>query len=146
MKDNSLIIKNVKVLFVEVNDKDFGSNITIDVTDDSIRSQIESFYTERGLNPKFKEFTSKEGKTTKQFSIKLAPFISVLDESGITYDGLDALEEVAKTIKLVYGSEINLAIKIYEYNNKFGAGKSASVSAIRIVKGAEGKNIMNELA
>lgn len=146
MEDNKLIIKNVKVLFVEVNDKDFGSNITIDVTDDSVRSQIETFYAGRGMNPKFKDFTSKEGKTTKQFSIKLAPFISVLDESGVTYDGLDALEEVAKTIKLVYGSEINLAVKIYEYNNKFGSGKSASVSAIRIVKGAEGKNVMDELA
>lgn len=146
MKDNMLIVKGVKVLFVEIKDKDFGSNVTIDVTDDAIRSQIEAFYTANGMNPKFKEFTSKDGKTTKQFSIKLASFISVQDEDGVTYEGIDALEEIAKSIRFVYGSEINLAIKSYEYNNKFGAGKSASVSAIRIVKGAETKSVMAELA
>lgn len=140
-----LIVKNAKVLFVEIKDKDFGSSITIDVTDDAIRQPIEDYYNAEGLKPKFKDYTNKEtGAITKQYSVKLASFVKVQDEAGNEYT-LDEVETKQSSIKLVFGSIVNLAIRSYEYDNKFGKGKSASVSAIKIVKGSEIKNDMNEL-
>ena len=142
--ENKLILKNVKALFVEIKDKDFGSSITIDVTDDAVRSEIEQFFTSNGLTPKFKDYTSKKGELTRQCSIKLAQFIKVQDVAGAEYD-LDDLETKAREIGLAFGSIVNIAIRPYEYDNKFGKGKSASVSAIKIVKGAELKDDMSEL-
>lgn len=142
--ENKLVLKNVKVLFVEIKDKDFGSSITIDVTDKDLQNQITDFYNAEGLTPKFKDYTNKDGKQTKQFSIKLATFIKVQDEAGVDYN-LDELETKANDIKFTFGSIVNVAIRTYLYNNKFGSGKSSSVSAIKIVKGAEIKNDMEEL-
>ena len=143
--ENKLIVKDVKTLFVEIKDKDFGSSITIDVTDDAIRNEIEQFYTSNGLSPKFKDYTNKKtGEVTKQCSIKLASFVKVQDEAGVEFT-LDELEDKAKIVGLGFGSIINLAIRPYEYDNKFGKGKSASVSAIKIVKNAEFKDDMSEL-
>ncbi|MBO7735182.1 MAG: hypothetical protein J6S67_21640 [Methanobrevibacter sp.] len=144
--ENKLILKDVKLLFVEIKDKDFGSSITIDVTDDKIRKAIEDYYNAEGINPKFKEYTNKEtGTVTKQYSIKLASFVKVQDEAGAEYD-LDALETKAREVKFVFGSRVNVAIRAYEYDNKFGKGKSASVSAVKIVKGAEAiKDDMEDL-
>lgn len=143
--ESKLILKNVKLLFIEIKDKDFGSSITIDVTDDAIRNTIEEFYNKEGLKPKFKDYTNKEtGITTKQYSIKLATFVNVQDEAGNDYN-LDALEVKAHDIKLGFGAEVNVAIRTYEYDNKFGKGKSASVSAMKIVKGAEIKDDMADL-
>lgn len=144
--ENRLVLRNVKLLFVEIKDKDFGSSVTIDVTNPEIRKEIEDFYAKEGLTPKFKDYTNKEsGKVTTQYSIKLASFVSVMDEAGNEYD-LDTVETKARDIKFVFGSMVNLAIRAYDYDNKFGKGKSASVTAVKIVKGAEAvKNDMDDL-
>lgn len=144
--ENKLILKDVKVLFVEIKDKDFGSSITIDVTNPTLRKAIEDFYGKEGLTPKFKDYTNKEsGEITTQYSIKLASFVKVQDESGAEYN-LDELETKARDIKFVFGSKVNVAIRAYDYDNKFGKGKSASVSAVKIVKGAEAiKDDMDDL-
>ena len=141
----NLIIKNAKLLFVEINDKDFGSSITIDVTEPEMQNLITDYYTKAGLNPKFKDYVNgKTGETTKQFSVKIASFANIQTEDGETLT-LDDAENKVSAIKLGFGAIVNIAIKPYEYDNKFGKGKSASVSAIRIVKGAEIKNAMSEL-
>lgn len=140
-----LVLKGVKVLFVEINDKDFGSSITIDVTDETVRSAIETYFAGESLSPKFKDYTNKKtGEVTKQFSIKLASFIKIQDESGNEYE-LDAIENKLSQIKLGYGAIVNLAIRPYDYDNKFGKGRSASVSALKITKGAELKDDMQDL-
>lgn len=140
-----LILKGAKVLFIEINDKDFGSSITIDVTNPEVRSAIESYYASEGLTPKFKDYTNKNtGEVTKQYSIKLATFVKIQDEAGNEYT-LDEVEGKLAQIKLAFGAEVNLAIRSYEYDNKFGQGKSASVSALKVVKGAELKDDMSEL-
>ena len=140
-----LILKGAKVLFIEINDKDFGSSITIDVTNPEVRSKIESYYASEGISPKFKDYTNKTtGEVTKQYSIKLATFVKIQDESGNEYT-LDEVEGKLAQIKLAFGAEVNLAIRSYEYDNKFGQGKSASVSALKVVKGAELKDDMSEL-
>lgn len=142
--ENKLVLKDVKLLFVEIKDQDFGSSITIDVTDEALKAQIEQFFTSEGLKPKFKDYTNKEGKTTKQFSIKLASFVKVQDEAGVEFT-LDELEDKAGIVGLSYGSIISVSIRPYNYDNKFGKGKSASVTAVRIVKSAERKEDMNDL-
>lgn len=142
---DKLIIKDAKVLFVEIKDADFGSSITIDVNDENMRKDIEQYFNAEGLTPKFKEYTNKEtGETTKQFSIKLATFVKVQDEAGNEYN-LDELEKHQRDAKLAYGSKVNIAIRSYDYNNKFGQGKSASAVAIKITKGAEFKDDMADL-
>lgn len=142
---DKLILKGAKVLFIEINDKDFGSSITLDVTDGEMRSAIETYFAGEGLVPKFKEYTNKNtGEVTKQFSIKLASFVKVQDEAGNEYS-LDEVEKKIHDIKLAFGAIVNVAIRSYDYDNKFGKGKSASVSALKITKGAELKDDMAEL-
>lgn len=140
-----LVLKDVKVLFVEINDKDFGSSITIDVTDETVRSSIETYFNGESLKPKFKDYTNKKtGEITKQFSVKLASFVKIQDETGNEYE-LDDIEKKLSQIKLAYGAIVNLAIRPYDYDNKFGKGRSASVSALKITKGAELKDDMQDL-
>lgn len=141
MESNNLILKNVKLLFIELNDKDFGSSITIDVTDEKIRKEIEQFYTSEGLTPKFKDYTNaKSGESTKQYSVKLASFAEFRDEDDKSFN-IDNVNPA--DIKLGFGAEINVVIRPYKYDNKFGAGKSASATAIRVVKGADIKSDMS---
>lgn len=148
----SLNLKGVKVLFTEYNNADFGSSITLDVTDDSVRTEVEKFYTENNINKgvaKIKEYTNTEtGETTKQYTIKLAEFVEVLPEgaekTGIIR-GIDEVAKVARDIKLGRGATINIAIRPYEYNNTFGTGISASAVAIVIVKGADFKSAFDDL-
>ena len=141
MESNNLILKNVKLLFIELNDKDFGSSITIDVTDETIRNQIEQFYSSEGLTPKFKDYTNaKSGEVTKQYSVKLASFVTFSDKDNHLYN-IDHLNPAE--IKLGFGAQINMVIRPYNYDNKFGNGKSASATAIRVVKGAEIKSDMS---
>lgn len=143
--ENKLILKDVKLLFVEIKDKDFGSSITIDVTDDTVRKSIEDYYKAEGITPKFKDYTNKEtGVVTKQYSVKIASFASIQDEKGNEYS-LDDAETKAREIKFVFGSLANIAVRAYEYDNKFGKGKSASATAIKITKGAELKDDMSDL-
>lgn len=145
MESNKLVLKNVKLLFIEIKDKDFGSSITIDVSDAKVKSEIEAFYASQGITPKFKDYTNeKTNESTKQFSVKLASFVKIQDEAGLDYD-LDVIENNLHTAKLGYGAELNVAIRPYDYDNKFGKGRSASVSAIKIVKGAEFKDDMDDL-
>lgn len=142
---DKLILKGAKVLFIELKDKDFGSSITIDVTDGTMRSAIETYYAGEGLTPKFKDYTNKNtGEVTKQFSIKLASFVKIQDEAGNEYS-IDDVENKLSQIKLAFGAIVNLAIRSYEYDNKFGKGKSTSVSALKITKGAELKDDMQDL-
>lgn len=142
---DKLILKGAKVLFIELNDKDFGSSLTIDVTDGTMRSAIETYYASEGLTPKFKDYTNKKtGEVTKQFSVKLASFVKIQDEAGNEYS-IDDVEKKLSQIKLAFGAIVNLAIRSYDYDNKFGKGKSASVSALKITKGAELKDDMQDL-
>ena len=71
-----LIVKHAQILFTELEDKGFGRNITIDVTDDEIRKQIEDWASELGITLKMRDYTRKDGTITKQCQIKLSKFIT----------------------------------------------------------------------
>lgn len=121
--EKDLVIKHVKVVFAELEDKGFGTNITIDVTDPALQDQITKWTKENNINggvAKFKEYTTKDGQVTKQYNVKLSKYTDFQAKE----DGME----------LGYGSVINLLARPYNYDNKFGKGTSASAAAIFIIK------------
>lgn len=129
-----IVIKNAKVIFADLEDKGYGRNITIEVTDD-IKSQIEGWVKENNINggkAHFKNYTNETTKeTTTQYTFKLSKFTEI--ESTVSE---------SEGYGLRWGAIINLQAKAFEYDNKFGKGISASLSGVYVVKPA--KNSMME--
>lgn len=122
MESKELTLKHAKVIFSELTDKGFGRSITIDATDPEMQAAIEKWSTEKGIKPKFKDYTAKDGKVTKQYTIKLSEYTQI--------DGKDGLGEK----QLGYGAVVNVMVRAFEYKNKFGTGKSCSASGIFVVE------------
>lgn len=126
MEENSklIVLKGVNVIFSELTDKGYGRSITIDATKPEIQKQITDWVKANNINggtPKFKDYTDKEGKTTKQYSFKLSEYTQIA--------GKDLDEK-----SLGYGAVINLQARAFEYENKFGKGISASLDGIFIIE------------
>lgn len=118
---NELILKHVKVLFVQLDeDNKFGTSITIDASEPDVRDQIIKWCKENKLSePKFKEYTNeKTNVTTIQYSMKLAKFVNINDKEA-----------------LGYGAIVNILARAYDYENTFGKGISKSVTNIFVVEG-----------
>ena len=127
--EKELIIKHANIIFTEFEDKGFGQNITIDVTDPTIRGEIQNWITANYINGgkmKIKEYTSKDGVTTQQFQIKLSKFLKIAGKDKSW--GQD---------QIGYGAVVNLILRAFEYNNKFGTGKSFAINNIFIVEPAK---------
>ena len=127
-----LIIKNAKIVFAELEDKGFGKNIVIDVTDKELQDLITDFYKAEKIGsgkPKFKDYTNKDGKTTKQFTIKLSDYTDIEGK-----DGLDAKD-------LRFGAVVNILVRTYAWNNTFGEGISARAQSIFILEGGAKTNM-----
>ena len=142
--EEKMIIEDVKLLFIEVKDKDFGSSIVVDASDEAVRAKIEEYCSAKGYTPKFKNYTQKDGSITTQFSVKLSQFIKVQDEAGNEYD-LDELEKNLRATKLGFGAIISFVANTYNYKNKFGEGVSLAVSAIKVKQGVSLKDDMSLL-
>lgn len=126
MEENTklIVLKSVNVIFSELTDKGYGRSITIDATKPEIQKQITDWVKANNINggtPKFKDYTDKEGKTTKQYSFKLSEYTQIA--------GKDLDEK-----SLGYGAVINLQARAFEYENKFGKGISASLDGIFIIE------------
>lgn len=120
-----ITIKHANVLFVELEDKGYGRNVTIDVTDDAIRTDIENWANENGLKLRIKDYTQKDGNVVKQLQLKFSKFMKVSGkESAWTEQNLG------------FGAVINLIANVYDYDNKFGKGTTASISNIFIIEPA----------
>ena len=127
-----LIIKNAKIVFAELEDKGFGKNIVIDVTDKELQELITDFYKAEKIGsgkPKFKDYTNKDGKTTKQFTIKLSEYTDIEGK-----DGLDAKD-------LRFGAVVNILVRTYAWNNTFGEGISARAQSIFLLEGGTKTNM-----
>ena len=133
MESKELILKHVNVIFSELADKGFGRSITIDVTDADLQAQIVDWSEANGVKPKFKDYTNKEGKTTKQYTIKLSEYTQIEGKDGLTEKNLG------------FGAIVNVNIRAFEYSNKFGKGKSSSASGIFIVEG-KADTVMSKIA
>lgn len=127
-----LIIKNAKIVFAELEDMGFGKNIVIDVTDKELQDLITDFYKAEKIGsgkPKFKDYTNKDGKTTKQFTIKLSDYTDI--------EGKDGLE--AKDLR--FGAVVNILVRTYAWNNTFGEGISARAQSIFLLEGGAKTNM-----
>lgn len=133
--EKELVLKNVKVIFADLEDRGFGRNIVVDATDVDTREAIVAWVKANNINggeAKFKDYTTKEGEETKQYTFKLSNYTE--------FDGDNNLNEKS----LGYGAIVNLSAAAYDYNNKFGAGTSASLRAVYIKQGAV-KSAMSKL-
>ena len=129
METDTKIIElfDVKVIFADLEDRGFGRNIVIDVTDPELQAKISAWVKDNNINggeAKFKDYTTKDGEATKQYTFKLSNYTE--------FGGDNNLNEKS----LGYGAVINLAASAYDYDNKFGKGTSASLRAIYVKSGA----------
>ena len=129
MEDNKKTIQlfDVKVIFADLEYRGFGRNIVIDATDEATQAAISIWCKDNAINggvAKFKDYTTKDGVATKQYTFKLSNYTQ--------FGGKDNLDEKA----LGYGAIINLLASAYDYENKFGKGTSASLRAVYVKEGA----------
>lgn len=120
--EKELILKHIKVVFAELEDKGFGTSLTLDVTDPAIQKQISEWVKGHNINggeARFKDYTAKDGTVTKQWNIKVSKFTEI---AGPYED------------QLGYGAVINLVARPYTYDNQFGKGTSASLSAVFVTE------------
>ena len=126
------IIKGAKIVFADLTDKGYGKNIVIDVSDIDLQEQIAKFYEDAKIGdgkPKFKDYTNKDGVTTKQFTLKLSDFTDLEGKDGLGADDLR------------YGAKVNVLVRTYDWDNKFGKGTSARVQSIFVVEGGVKTNM-----
>jgi hypothetical protein len=126
------IIKGAKIVFADLTDKGYGKNIVIDVSDIDLQEQIAKFYEDAKIGdgkPKFKDYTNKDGVTTKQFTLKLSDFTDIEGKDGLGADDLR------------YGAKVNVLVRTYDWDNKFGKGTSARVQSIFVVEGGVKTNM-----
>ena len=123
MESKELILKHVKVIFAELEDKGFGRNLTIDATEPESQKQISEWVKVNNINggvAKFKDYTNKDGITTKQYNFKFSDYTDIAGKEEAT--------------DLGYGAVVNILAKAYEYDNKFGKGISASLASVYVVE------------
>ena len=138
MEDNNKTIQlfDVKVIFADLEDRGFGRNIVIDATDEATQAAISIWCKDNNINggvAKFKDYTTKDGVATKQYTFKLSNYTQ--------FGGKDNLDEKA----LGYGAIINLLASAYDYDNKFGKGTSAALRAVYVKEGAT-KSALGEIS
>ena len=127
---------DVKVIFADLEDRGFGRNIVIDATDQATQDAITIWVKENNINggePKFKDYTTKDGVATKQYTFKLSQYTQ--------FGGKDNLDEKS----LGFGAIVNLLASAYDYDNKFGKGTSASLRAVYVKEGAS-KSALGEIS
>ena len=127
---------DVKVIFADLEDRGFGRNIVIDATDQATQDAITMWVKDNNINggkAHFKDYTTKEGVATKQYTFKLSNYTQ--------FGGDNNLDEKS----LGYGAIINLLASAYDYDNKFGKGTSASLRAVYVKEGAA-KSALSEIS
>lgn len=118
---DELTLKNVDVVFANLADEGFGRSITIDATSKEIEKAITDWVKANKIGkttpgvPKFKEYEGKQ-----QYAFKINDFTR--------FAGLNGLSEK----DLGFGSRVSLVARAFEYDNKFGKGVSASLSAVLV--------------
>jgi len=129
IKQPKLKLKNVEVVFANLEDEGFGRSLTIKVTSENEKAINEFFRVNQIGNDKSKvigEPNYKEYEGTKQLSIRL--------NDNTRFAGLNGLDQ----LDLGFGARIDCIVNAFEYNNKFTRGETfvgASLSAVLILSG-----------
>ena len=129
IKQPKLKLKNVEVVFANLEDEGFGRSLTIKVTSEN-ETMINNFFKVNQIgNEKSKvigEPNYKEYEGTKQLGIRF--------NDNTKFAGLNGLDQ----LDLGFGARIDCIINAFEYNNKFTRGTTfvgASLSAVVILSG-----------
>lgn len=143
-----LILRDVKVIFANLENKGFGTSITIDATDKKIRDQISDWVAENKIgktNPgvaNFKEYTPEDSdEVTYQFSSKIK--VGADEKFPTKFKGLNNLTKE----NLGFGAVVDLALNAFPFDNMYGKGVSHSITAVLIKSGvaSSGEADMEEL-
>jgi len=128
--DPKIKLGGMKVIFANLVDDGFGKSITIDATAESVKAAITKWVKENNIGKadaagkvNFKEYV-KDGNKTIQYAFKINDYTK--------FAGLNGLDEK----NLGYGATIAFIAQAFDYDNKFGKGTSASLSAVLVEKGA----------
>lgn len=125
IKEAKIYIKNVRVIFATLEDEGFGRSITIDATDKDIKKGIEDWVKANKIGKDHPgEANFKTYEDVIQYNFRLNDKTKFVYRSGVPEGSLS------------YGAEISLSANAFEYNNKFGKGFSASLSAVVVEKAA----------
>lgn len=119
-------IRGVEVVFANLDDTGFGKSITVSATDQDVEDAITAWVKNNNIGkgdkagvPNFKEY---EGR--KQYAFKINDYTRFAGLNGLTQNNLG------------YGARISLIATAFEYDNKFGKGTSASLTAVLVEKAA----------
>ncbi len=126
MDNSKLKLEHVSIVFANLVDDGFGRSLTIDVTDKEVRDKVEKWVKTNKIGkgdkagvPNFKEYEGKNGKTI-QYAIKISDFTQFAGLSGLTKENLG------------FGAKVSFVAQAFEYDNKFGKGVSANLSAVLV--------------
>lgn len=121
-------LKNITILFSNLNDPKYGNQITLDVTDEGVQEAIRKFYLDNKFakEPAFKKYVSpKTNQTTVQWSVKLSKFLTFYTPFG------DELKlESLTSADIERGTKISTVIYAYDYKNNFGEGVTCAATII----------------
>jgi hypothetical protein len=122
-----LKLEHVSIVFANLVDDGFGRSLTIDATDKEVHEKITKWVKDNNIGkgdkagiPNFKEY---EGR--KQYAIKISDFTQFAGLNGLTKDNLG------------FGAKVSLVANAFEYDNKFGKGCSANLSAVLVEERAK---------
>lgn len=120
-------LNGAKVVFANLDDTGFGRSITIDATGADVQKEITDWVKENNIGkgdkagvPNFKEY---EGK--KQYAFKINDYTRYAGLNGLTINNLG------------FGARVSLIAQAFTYDNKFGKGTSASLTAVVVEKAAD---------
>lgn len=129
IKQPKLKLKNVEVVFANLEDEGFGRSLTIKVTSENEKAINDFFKVNQIGNEKSKvigEPNYKEYEGTKQLGIRF--------NDNTRFAGLNGLDK----LDLGFGARIDCVVNAFEYNNKFTRGATyvgASLSAVVVLSG-----------
>ena len=120
-----IYLKNVKVVFANLQDEGFGRSITIDATEPEIQKQIEEWVATNNIGkaPNQGVANFKTYEDTVQYAFKINDSTKFVYANGLSETDLG------------YRAEVSLAANAFDYDNKFGKGTSSSLSAVVVQKG-----------
>jgi hypothetical protein len=117
---DKITLKNVEVVFANLEDEGFGKSITVNATDKTVKDAITKWVVDNKIGkadnagkPNFKDY---EGKL--QYSFKINDYTIFGFNEGLDKSNLG------------FGSTVSITAKSFSYDNKFGKGNSGALSAV----------------
>ena len=127
-----LKLNDVKVIFASLVDEGFGTSVTIDATNPTIKNAISEWVVNNNIGkgdkagvPNFKEYKPEDSDAVIQFTFKFNDFTRWNGVDGLTKNDLG------------YGATVSLIANAFLVDNKFMKGVSASLQNVLITKKGE---------